>query len=159
MKQWWLNRNPREQQLLIGLMIFLFIFISYHFLWAPYQQQKQAQINKLHYQQQLLQWMQQKHHEFQALSTQSQHKKALTQSPAATLAEALKQENLYSYIDGLEQNSENRVVLRFNQVPFDRFIQFLEHLSRQYAISIEQLNISQTESPGFTSLNLQIRWH
>ena len=83
------------------------------------------------------------------------------------MQQSLQQELLSNYKDiplpSLQQLTKNqlsgkqRVQINFKAIPFDAFMQWLNHLLQKYRLSVEKLQSQRLEhQPGWAKLNLEI---
>ena len=155
MKEWWLELSIRERLLLsIGGSIGL-VLLGYFLLWTPLS----TYVNDLHTsiveQQSLLTWMQNAIKELQQLQAQSPQTQPVTTGAILSIVEeSIKKNNLDENAPQITQSDQDKVTIKFTEVPFDNLISWLTDLWKQYQISIEQLNVIPAKITGVVAAEI-----
>jgi general secretion pathway protein M len=151
MKIYWSNLNARERWVLgVGVVccvVYLFFLLVYSPLSTAVRRKHQALLEK----QDTLVWMKDvaQHHQLKKAPQTLTSSKLLT-----VLAEQLNASSLKPYPYQLQQTGMNNIQLDFDRVPYNAFLSWLRSVSDQYLISIQQLNVERTDTPGVVKLRL-----
>ena len=152
-KNYWSNLNERERWILGSGVVFCVCYLFYLLVYAPLINAVHNKSQQLIENQETLVWMQQVHQQFKV----KKKPQVLTSSKLlSVLAEKLNVTSFKHFPYQLQQTGVSDIQLVFEQVPFNPFIAWLYSLSEQYAISIKQLNIERTDTPGEVKLMLVI---
>jgi general secretion pathway protein M len=150
-KVYWSNLNARERWVLgIGVVccvVYLFFLLVYSPLATAVRRKYQALLEK----QNTLVWMQDvaQHHQLKKAPQTLTSSKLLT-----LLAEQLNTSSLKPFPYQLQQTGMNNIQLDFDLVPYNAFLGWLRSVSETYLISIQQLNVERTNTPGVVKLRL-----
>lgn len=147
MKDFIANRTHREKIFLVLSAIVFAVFILYWFIWEPIVNSYLDLQKDIVYNQQLLSWMQDK----QGLLLQNKSESSATSGKDLFLIidEDFKKNVLKDFKPEMIRLSENRVTVKFNQVPFDELLNASSSLLSQYNTDIAAFEASKLrEKPG-----------
>lgn len=152
-KAYWTNLNERER-LILGLgIIFCTFYLFYLLMYSPLTNAVHSKSQQLLEKQETLVWMQQVRH-------QHKNKKSpevLTSSKLLTvMADQLNGTSFKQFPYQLQQTGVSDIQLVFDRVPYNAFIGWLWSMSEKYTVSIKQLSIERTDTPGVVKLALVI---
>lgn len=152
-KAYWVSLNERER-LVLGIgVVFCVFYLFYLLIYSPLVNAVHNKSQQFLEKQETLVWMQQ-------VRQQYKHKKApqvLTSSKLLTvLADQLNTTSFKSFPYQLQQTGVSDIQLVFDQVPYNGFIAWLWSINEKYTISIKQLNIERTDTPGVVKLVMVI---
>lgn len=156
MKQYWQNLAPRERQLLAGGSLFLLVFVSYAFLWSPFQEELVFKQQAAQDQKNLYAWMQSKAGEIQALKAGTTGKKQLDRSGQSLLGladKSAREQGLARAIKRIQPRSNGGVQVWLDKASFDQVLFWLEELSR-YGITIESFKARRQVDAG--TVNVEV---
>ena len=153
MKTYWGNLNERERWLLGTGALLCFVYLFYLLLYAPLASAVRNKSQQVAEKQETLAWMQQ---------VRQQHKSrkaplTLSSSKLLTvLAEQLNKTSFKQFPYQLQQTGASDIQLIFDKVPYDAFMAWVWTVNGKYTISIKQLNVERTDSPGVVKLMMII---
>ena len=155
MREWWLERTPREQTLLgAGLAVLLFLLV-YLAVWEPLQrnlQTSQAQVEQL---QADLAWMQAA--AARRPGAQSTSSPATGESLASLIEQSVRRAELADRVKRIEARSREDVQIVFEAAPFDDLLLWLEALARQNAVRVAQASVDATPQAGLVNARLVLQ--
>ncbi len=147
MKSWWQNLTQREQSIVAGGAILMILTLFYLFIWSPLNSNIKIQKTYLTYQQSLYRWMQQANVKLQKFKASGNKVvKIAPQAMLSTVDQSLKKHQLNLFAKTLEQSADNSVLIKFNQVPFDAMLKWLDDLWQQHAIKVSEINIKPNQN-------------
>ena len=118
-------------------------------IYAPLSNKVQTKSTLLAEKIQTLEWMQQ----VQANGNLGKTQKTIDNNQLLTLiATELKKSETLNFPYQLQQAASGDIQLSFEEIPFNLFMSWLMTLSKQYKISIKQLQVDPTKTPGVTKL-------
>ena len=151
MKAYWNNLNERERLLLVLGSIVCCICFFYVFIYSPLKRAIHDQSQQLIEKKETLVWLEQIHKQYKPQpKTQQLNSSQLLRA----LTEGLDKSPIKSFSYQLQQQGASDIQLSFNEVPYHAFIAWLWSMNQRYAISIKQLNIEHTKTPGVVQLLL-----
>ena len=153
MKVYWSNLNERERWI-VGLgVVFCAIYMFYLLFYAPLASAVRYKSQQLAEKQETLVWMQQVHQQH----TAKKAPQSLTSSKLLTvLAEQLNTTSFKRFPYQLQQTGASDIQLIFDKVPYNAFMAWVWSVNEKYTISIKQLNVERTASPGIVKLMIII---
>ena len=153
MKAYWSNLNERERWTVGIGAVLCFVYLFYLFLYAPLTSALHNKSQQLAEKQETLAWMQQVH--VQHKTTKAPQ--TLTSSKLLTvLADQLNTTSFKQFPYQLQQTGASDIQLIFDKVPYNAFMTWMWSINEKYTISIKQLNIEQTGTPGIVKLMVVI---
>lgn len=145
MNNWWANLNERDKWA-SGLGVsFLICYLFYMLVYAPINEAVQNNSKQLQEKRDTLNWMQTvqqqagNHHKAQAIN----RNKLLT-----VIAGQLDSGPLKPFPYQLQQTGQGDISLFFDKVPYALFLSWLWSLNNDYTISLEQISVEQSPTPG-----------
>lgn len=159
MNEWWLNLSLREKQIISAGALAVVIFLLYLILWLPLSNRVVNLREQIVRDQKLLLWMRDANQRIQDVEKNLQNKKP-TESNASLLNIIQKQINKSTFVSSLNQlkQAENdSVQLSFNNVDFDRLIQWLTELWQQQGIVISQMSVTASGTPGVVNTDFILK--
>lgn len=144
MKAKWQALQPREQQLVAVMAIFIAIFLFVTVIWQPLHNSLEASQKKLTRQQELLVWLKDKTNLYQ------QAKGGATNRPSAGSLSSITNRSA-----GRQQISITRIQPQgedlqvwIDEVSFDKLVDWLATLSAQEGIRVKGIDLTDTEQSG-----------
>lgn len=156
MKQWWLGLSLREKQTLMLGGIAVAIYIVYALIWSPLDNKIVAMREQIQQDQKLLAWMQAADKRLTG-SDNPTPTPLLASSLLSVAQKQIKQSALADQLSQLRQAENDAVQLSFKQVDFDKLVTWLADSSRQKGLTVAQLTVAPSESPGIVSAELQLK--
>lgn len=157
LKQFWLERSPREQLILIGGGVIAAALLIYLFIWAPISTRtenlRQSNIEDTA----LLNWMDnvtQQIQQYQQLHYQKHD--TTSQALLVTIEQSLLSAQLSKYVRDTQTQSDDQVTLTLSQIPFDQTIDWIEQLWKQHNIIVASASIKKTSGNGLTDVNITL---
>ena len=150
---YWSSLNERERWTLgLGVAVCA-LYLIYLLILSPLWNAVHNKTQELQEKRELVAWMQQ-------VSPKSSRQKApqkLTSSQLLTLlAEQLNTSAIKAFPYQLQQTGVNETQLVFERVPYNLFIEWLWSFSQKFAISVKQLNVEHSETPGVVKLMITL---
>lgn len=153
MTAYWNNLNERERLLLVLGSVFLGICLFWALIYSPLKLAKETKFQELIEKNETLTWLLQVHQQY---TPQKALKKLSTAQLLRVLTEALDKTSLKSFNYQLQQTGASDIQLSFEEVPYHAFMAWLWDMNHTYAMTIKQLNIDHTDTPGIVKLLLII---
>lgn len=153
---WWNQRETREQRLLTGLSLVLFIAFLWFIIWQPLQQGIERAERNVAMQQETLRWVNESVERVKHLRDQDEPR-----------ARALNSSELTQYINQISTELELEIsriqpqgealLLVFNDADFDAFLDFLAALAERQ-VQIDVMDVAETNETGVVRVRrLQVR--
>ncbi|MDI9817574.1 MULTISPECIES: type II secretion system protein GspM [unclassified Legionella] len=149
----WNNLNVRERWMVIITAVFLLSYLFYLLIYSPLTTAINTHSAQLTEKQETLAWME------KIRQQPKNHRAPQTISNTKLLAlidSQLTSGVLRQFPYQMQQTSSGEIQLSFEKVPFSQFVFWLWTLSRDYALSIKQINTENTETPGIVKLMIII---
>jgi general secretion pathway protein M len=159
MNEWWINLSIREKQIVSAGALGVVIFLVYLIIWLPLSNRVANLREQIVRDQKSLLWMRDADQRIQDVEKNSQNKKS-TDSGISLLTIVQKQINKSNFVSSLNQlrQAENdSVELSFNNVDFDRLIQWLTELWQQQGIVITQMSVTASGTAGVVNTEFVLR--
>lgn len=146
--------TQRERNFLLGGGGAALLLLLYLFIWAPLSDAldvlRQSNVNQIA----LNDWVkttlgQVEQFRSRGISIQEIKKENLL----STLQDLLVKEQLNKYMDNMQEQS-GKIAIRFKEVPFDRLIEWLEKIWKNYGVKVNQINVMMSETQGVVQANL-----
>lgn len=157
MKEWFLQLSRREKQSLLFGSILLSIFIGYAFILAPLNKHVISLRQQVKQEEKLLAYMQSAD---QVVRNVAQAKgRTKPASPVALLSilqKKIGQAGLASNLAQLKQGANDTVVLRFQNIAFDKFVSLWIEILQQQNISIAQMRAKALKSQGLVDVEMSV---
>lgn len=153
MKNYLNSLNEREKWMVIITALCLFIYCYYLLLYAPLSNKVTQKSVQLVEKVETLAWMQ----KVKQQAHSSKTKQTVDNSQLLTvLAAQLKENTTLKFPYQLQQTGSGDIQLMFEAVPFKLFMGWLTTINEKYTITIKQLDIEHTDTPGVTKLMIII---
>ena len=153
LKTYLTNLNERDRWTLGFGAAFCIVYLFYLLIYSPLTSAVQNKSQQLLEKKETLAWMQQ----VSKLEKTKKRPKKLTSSQLLTvLADQLNTSALKQFPYQLQQTGVSDMQLIFNQVPYNLVVAWLWSLNEKYAISIKQLNVERSDTPGIVKLTATI---
>lgn len=147
-KTWWNGLILREQQLVGVCAVVLVIGIFYWGIWTPITDAERDAERALLAQQNTLSYVKQTANKIAGLK-QSGGPKGFSGSLSAAVTQSAK-----NY--GLEitrmQPQGNKIQVWMDEVPFDSLLGYLSDLVQEKGLSLENIDLAQSDTPGFVKV-------
>jgi general secretion pathway protein M len=149
------NLNDRERWTL-GLGVFVCVaYLFYLMVYSPLAKTVHNSSLELLEKQETLVWMQQVQQQYKGKARKTLQ--VLSSSNLLTvLADKLNEASFKRFPYQLQQTGVSDIQLMFDQVPYNTFISWLWSFNEKYKVSVKQLNIERTDTPGVVKLMMVI---
>ena len=159
LREWWANLSQQEKRAVsIGGSI-LGLFLLYTIVWSPSLDHLAAMRKRIKSDEHTLSWMQGANAKIKALSNRNEST-GQTVTPVALMSELQKQINQNSLgqsLKQLKQAGNDTIEISFKQVNFDKAIDFLIAMMKQYKFSVEQMSSIADKESGMVDLELILK--
>ena len=159
-KQLLAERSPRERLILAITAAFIGILMVYALFWQPLQKKGDVLAKGIARQQALKQWLLTTRQEVIRLRQQQSPANTTARDGRSLLAivdQTARQAGLGGQLRRVAPNGKDGVRLRFEAVPFDQFIQWLEDILSSQNIAIESTSIDKRDETGLVDVSLNLR--
>ncbi|QYK01231.1 type II secretion system protein M [Shewanella psychrotolerans] len=147
-KTWWNGLILREQQLVGACAVVLVIGIFYWGIWTPISDAESDALQSLTAQKSTLSYVKQTANKIAGLK-QSGVQKGFSGSLSTAVTQSAK-----GY--GLEitrmQPQGNKIQVWMDEVPFDSLLGYLSDLVQQKGLSLDNIDLAQSDTPGFVKV-------
>lgn len=149
--------SQRDQILIIFMSVFVVAWLAFILVLEPLMDLKSQNEADYEANQELLSWMKKSAAEVRALGGSSQAQVSGRGSSAVVVVESALQQSGLTAPKRIEPNGNDKAVVQYDAVDFDKLMRALDRLEHSYGIRVSQANISKTSSPGRTSalINLE----
>jgi general secretion pathway protein M len=156
-KSWWENLADRERHIVaIGCMVVGILFI-YTAIWSPLSDAVVDRKIQVTTHRQLLRYLQHASQTISQLKTQGVVVDAKGNIDLLSLAEqTLSQQDLSAYLKQVQQPQQNQIALTFENVPFDKLMQWLQMMTSQHGILISQLTATRLPIVGTANVQMTL---
>jgi type II secretory pathway component PulM len=157
--QRWQTLSLRERILVVSGAVIIIFSLFDTFVLSPLNGHIESLREKIQTQQALDDWMQQANSRILQLRRAGFTADALStpQEAILTLVERkLNEDKLNIYLQNVKQPQNNQLILQFHQVPFDDLLHWLQMISRQYNINVQELTASKTLPLGSAEVTLTL---
>jgi general secretion pathway protein M len=152
-KSYWNSLNERERWMVIIAAVSVFIYLYYLALYAPLSDSVALKSDQLVEKTETLAWMNKVRHQDHSSKT----KQTVSNSQLLTLlATQLKDNKTLKFPYQLQQTGSGDIQLTFDAVPFTLFMKWLAKINEKYTLTLKQLDVQQTETPGVAKLMIII---
>lgn len=159
MKEWWNNLALREKQTVsLGALALVFLLL-YLIIWVPFSNKLDSMRSKIKHDQQLLSWMKETHTRIQSTEKQQQKKNTIPSGTSllSLIQHKINQTTLVSNLSQLRQSENDSVQLSFNNVDFDKLIEWLTQLWQQQGVTISQMTVTASTTPGLVTTEMTLK--
>lgn len=156
-QQWWRKREPREQQLLVLMLVFTLIFIFWYGIWQPLQQATERAQNRLATQQETLRFVVESTQQVEQLRSGAPRQRA-TPISGNELNGFISRTSATHNLEVSRLQPQNEALqIVFNEADFDNLLAFLAALDERQ-VQIEAIDIAEGGEPGVVRVRrLQVR--
>lgn len=144
LRSWWSGLLPREQQMMSIAAVFVVIGIIYWGIWTPLSEAEESSINKLQAQQQTLTKVKNMVSQIASLKQSDSaplYRGSLSSAANQTAAQ-------YGLVITRMQPQANKIQIWMDEVPFDALLNYLNDLVQQKGLSLDSIDLAETEQPG-----------
>ncbi len=148
LRAWWAGLEPRERQLVSVAGVFVVIGILYWGIWTPVADAEANALNKLKGQEQTLSYVKQKTNQLISIKRaggQSSYSGSLSSLVNSTASR-------YSLVITRMQPQGDKVQIWMDEVPFESLLGYLNELVQQKGLSLDTLDLAETEDPGMVKV-------
>ncbi|PHQ81605.1 MAG: hypothetical protein COB66_01735 [Coxiella sp. (in: Bacteria)] len=157
LKDWWHEREQREQYILIGGGIIAAILLVYMLIWRPLSIHIADQQQNVTQNQALLTWMTTADTRLAQLKAMGYIKKTnASQAMLVTIEQSLVSSKLSPYVSNTQQQNTQQIQLTLKQVPFDKFIDWAEALWKSDNIVVKTAAIKKGAVTGTADVTLTL---
>ncbi|OGT43510.1 MAG: hypothetical protein A3F13_00205 [Gammaproteobacteria bacterium RIFCSPHIGHO2_12_FULL_40_19] len=157
MRSWWENLLDRERQMLTVGGILGGILFVYAAIWTPLSDAVEDRKMAVVTQHQLLHDLKNTSAKIQQLKAEGVHADISDNIDLLSMAEqTLSQEALSTYLKQVKQPDKNQVALTFENIPFDKLMQWLQTLTTSYGVHVLQLNATRLPVIGVANVTIVI---
>lgn len=144
--------SARERFIVLIALLVMFILATHAFVIEPYQNRIASLGEEIEQSKSDLQWMASMVHRIPTnVSNVSQQ--SFSGSLANLIDQAVKQQNLNSFLAQMTPKGEEEIRVRFSAVPFDQLIRFIAKMSDQ-GLRVKDLRINASDNPAQVDSNL-----
>ncbi len=146
LKDGWDNREPREKKILILGGVALSVIIVFQWLLLPVIHYFHDLKSQVEHQTTLLTWMKQAESKINPGNNASIQQPVSDKTLLNILSISLNEQGIQP--TQVRQDGKNNVNINFHRVVFNELLLWLHQLLSEYSVTIEQLTLSQTDTPG-----------
>lgn len=147
LRDWWQGLLPREQQLVSVAGVFVVIAVIYWGVWTPINDAEKQSIAKVEAQQQTLSKVKGLVNKIVSLK-QGEGKTYRGSLSAAANQTAAK----YGLVITRMQPQNNKIQIWMDEVPFQALMNYLNDLVQLKGLSLDSIDLSETEQPGLVKV-------
>lgn len=149
--------SQRDQIIILVLGAMMAVWLVYLMVLEPLFEAKSQNEADYVANQELLAWMKQSAAEVRALGGASNTGVQGRGSSAVVVVESALQQSGLTAPKRIEPNGNNKAVVQYESVDFDKLMRALDRLEHSYGIAVNQATIGKTDASGRTSalLNLE----
>ena len=155
-KNWFNSLQDRERHIVSLGGVIVVMLLLYMLIWSPLSNTVSYYKNRVKSQSQLLRYAQ--HAKALIQRYQSSGISVSTKTDAsgllAVVEQSLSAQTLSQYLKQVQQPAHNQIALTFDNVPFDKLMQWLQTLTTTHDVSVKQL--SATRLPMIGAAHVQI---
>lgn len=156
MRQYWDNLEPREKRLLQLTGGFLALLLVYLLLIEPIRSGLAAQRQQLAVQSETASWL---HNQWQRYQNTfpAQGKRLSREDILTQFSNSLSKGQLATFPTTISQGANEEIHLENKKVPYNRILQWLYSMDKQYEFRILKCQIDALPTPGLVSIDLVVR--
>lgn len=156
-KNWWGNLLDRERQLITIAGLVVGILFIYGVIWSPLSDAVQDRKTEVTTQEKLLHYLQHVSFTISRLKSEGIQVNAASNADLLSLAEqTLSQQELSSYLKQVQQPKQNQIALTFDNVPFDKLMQWLQTLTTSQGVRVTQLSAQRLPVIGTANVKITL---
>ncbi|HHJ19366.1 MAG TPA: type II secretion system protein M [Gammaproteobacteria bacterium] len=150
MNAWFNGLQDRERYLVVGGAVTLLLLLVYLLLWEPAVSGREKLQKSVVAQRSQLLWMNNASAEVQALQKNSSagHSSNLRMSLIRAVESSASRTGLRSSVTRMEPQGAKKITVELKQASFDRLVEWIGLLQRDYGASIQQFSASKTDAKG-----------
>ena len=149
MKTWFNEKEPYEQKVIIAVGVLVIISLIYLLIWTPISDSYRQKSSRVTAQKNLLSWMKRTGQQIVDLRGNKSAQQRGSSGPLlSTVDRTIKSSGLSLTMKRLEPQGSDKVQIWFNNTNFDRLINWLGQIDRQYRIHIFSINIEAQAKSG-----------
>lgn len=148
MKNWWIQLNVREQQLVSVLAVFVVIFLFFNLIWQPLNENLDKTEKKLARQQNLLAWVTENTARYKA-AEKSGNKNARGGSLSSVVNRSAKQHQI---VITRVQPQGSDIQVWIDEIPFTQLLTWLESLTTKNGLRVNSIDITKSDVKGIVKI-------
>ncbi|MBV7316701.1 type II secretion system protein M [Shewanella sp. NIFS-20-20] len=148
LKSWWQSLAQRERQMVAAAVVVIIIGVGYWGIWSPITNALSDAEQDLQVQQQNLLYAKTTANQITALRQSGQQ--STRRGSISTIV--TKAANDYQLEISRMQPQGNSIQLWMDDVPFNTLISFLDKLVQEQGLSLDSLDVSETDTPGIVQV-------
>lgn len=148
LRSWWNGLASREQQLVGFASVFLVIGIFYWGIWTPISNAEADALRNLNAQQQTLAYVKQTANKIAGLK-QAGNKPSMKGSLSSVVNQTAGQ---YKLVITRMQPQGDKIQVWMDDVPFDALLSYLTDLVQQKGLSLESIDLAESDTVGFVKV-------
>lgn len=157
LKDWWNERNQREQYILSSGGIIVLVLLVYLLIWSPLTTHIATLRQNITQNTSLLNWMNAATYKIDQYRAQGfQKKKPNNQPILVAIEQSLMQQKLSQYTSNTQQQSNQQIDLTFNNAPFDKMITWLETIWKTDNIVVKKITVTKTKTTGVVNITASL---
>ncbi len=158
LRDWWTQRNRREQYLLGAGSIFIVILLIYMLIWKPLTAQVATLRQDIIQDTSLLMWMNTAADKIEQFQQQGYVKKQSSNQPILVSAEqSLMQQKLSQYVSNTQEVNDQALSITLKNIPFDLMVTWLETIWKKNNITVSTIKISKTNTVGVVNADVGLK--
>ncbi len=156
LKDWFKSLPQKEQWMVSGTALLIFITLFYLIVWEPVHVSLQTEKQKQQAQQEILIWMQQAAAEVRTLRASGNRSTVRDKNKPITLVieQALKNAGLKPSVKKIESSGNNGARVTLNEASFNQVLVWLNTLSTHNDIQVVSANIERADKSGRANVRL-----
>ena len=144
MKQWWMQLQKREQQLVGAMVAFVVLFLAFNFIWQPLNDGLDKAEKKLDRQQELLAYIQESTEKYKAAN-----KGGSANRSGGSLSTVVNRVAKQHQIDiARMQPQGEQIQLWIDEVSFNQLLVLLNDLTLRQGLQVSAIDITKGNSDG-----------
>jgi general secretion pathway protein M len=158
-RSWWENLQDRERRMLsVGAPV-VGILVIYALIWSPLSDSVTDHKMQVASQKQLLVFLQRASRKISQLQASGISVDASVESGGLlTLVEqSLSSQQLSNYLKQVQQPTQNQIRLNFEDVPFDKLMQWLQMLITTHGIRVERFSATRLSKMGEANVQVVLK--
>jgi general secretion pathway protein M len=155
-KSWWENLADRERQIASVGAMFVGILVMYALIWSPLSDVVADRKMQVTTHRQVLQYLQHASQTIAQLKAQGVVVDAQGNIDLLSLVEqTLSQQGLSTYLKQVQQPQQKQVNLIFENVPFDKLMQWLQ-MMMQHGVDVQHFSATKLPAAGTAAVNMTL---
>ena len=154
MKDWWQQLNSRERALLTGGTALLVVLLLYVLLWEPFRASGQRLRQAVAEQRAELAWMRQSVQELQQLGSNATTQASAGRSLLTVVDQTARAAGLGASLKRLVPQGDDQISVQLDAVAFNALLNWLLKLEREQRLTLINLNVDRTGSPGLVNVRI-----